>query len=520
MTMNTKGRMVSIVINNEFIKICEVTKGVKNITVHKEVTITTPPNSYFDGAILDIDKLSKAILITLDDNRITTANVVFSVTSTKIATKEVIIPNIKLNKIDGVIQANATEYFPVNIEEYIIQHTILEKVEEEGVQKLKVLVIAAPAKMIEQYYQLASKTSMKIQWIDYIGNSTSKALGKQIGSETSVVIQIENDSTIVNIYEDCVLQLQRTIPYGKSIIVNDLVEKENLDYAVALHKLENEQLIHEAFDEDVLTDNLRYLVSNINRVMDYYISRSGKVIEKAYIIGMATRIKGFTQLMANELHVQLINITEFKDVVYDKKSYVDESVLPSYISNIGALIAPVNFVPKVLVAEGKKKNTGKLYALIMVCSLVMAAALVVIPMIGMMSAKATRDSLQNEVDNLRDIEVVVNDYYVAKDKAADADAFAALTANNNDTLQNFIKVLEEKMPSDMKFTSMSVSSGAVTVSGTAGSKSSLAELIEQLNAQKSVADVTLASETEAKDSSGIVIVTFSMTCTFSNVEAE
>ncbi len=518
MTLNTRGKIVSIVINNEFFKICEVTKGVKNATIHKVATVATPADCYYDGAILDMNGLSKAIRVALDDNRITTTNVVFSITSTKIATKEVVIPNVKTNKIKGIIQANANEYFPVNIDEYIVQYIVQDKIEEDGVPKLKVLVMAAPSKMIDEYYLLASKLSLKVNAIDYIGNSTAQVLRHQIGNETSVFIQVENDSTIVNIFENNVLQLQRTIPYGKSVVVNEVMSEENLHYQAAYEKLQQEEILHKEFDGDPLTENLRYMVSNINRVMDYYISRgANKGLEKAYIIGGATTMKNFVELMTAELHVQLINMTEFKDVTIDRKGYIDEREVMTYTSNIGALIDPVNFVPKLMVEEEKKKGTGKFYAMVMVGSIVIAFAMVAVPMIGMLTSMSTRDSLQRDVDNMKDIEGVVNEYYKAKDMADDATAFKALTVNPDDSLYEFITMLETKMPADVTITSMNVASGAVSLTGTATSKSSVAKFIQQLQAEPNVSAVYVASETEAKDNTDSIIATFSLTCVFSNI---
>lgn len=519
MALKTRGKVVSIVINNEFVKLCEVTKGAKNITVHKIVTMETPTDCFYDGAILDMNGLSKAIRVTLDDNRIATNNVVFTVTSTKIATKEIVIPNIKTNKIAEMIQANAGDYFPVNIDEYILQHNVLEKMEEDGTQKLKVLVMAAPAKMIDEYYMLASKLNLNVEMIDYIGNSTSQAIKKNIGNEISLVIQIENDSTIVNIFEHNVLQLQRTIPYGKSVIVNEVAEQTHLDYDGAYCKLQDEEILHSSFDGDALTENLRYLVSNINRVMDYYVSRNAnRVIEKAYILGGATTIKNFVELMAKELNVTLVNIKEFKDVIIDKKGYIDERLVSSYLSNIGAFIAPVNFIPKTLIEEEKKKGSTKFYLLAMTGAVVIAAALVLVPLVGMLSAQSTRDSLKSDVEQMKDVEAIVNEYYKAKDMADDVKAFRALTVNNDDVLHEFITELEGKLPSDVTITSMNVVSGAVSVSGTASSKASVAKTIQQLQTVDNVEAVNVASETESKDNTDTIVVTFSLTCTFINLD--
>ena len=37
--VKAKGKLVSIVINNEYIKICEITKTGKNVIVHKTVIL-------------------------------------------------------------------------------------------------------------------------------------------------------------------------------------------------------------------------------------------------------------------------------------------------------------------------------------------------------------------------------------------------------------------------------------------------------------------------------------------------
>ena len=105
-----KGKLVSIVINNEYIKICEITKSGKNSVVHKTVTIPAPEDCYVDGVIEQTDVLAKAIKVVMDEHRFNANNVAFSISSPRLATKEVLIPNVKANKIDKLVQANATEY--------------------------------------------------------------------------------------------------------------------------------------------------------------------------------------------------------------------------------------------------------------------------------------------------------------------------------------------------------------------------------------------------------------------------
>lgn len=512
-------RIVSISINNEYIKVCEMSRKNKgNVIIHKAVTVETPPRCYGDGTIRDRAALAKAVKIAMDSNRMESTRAIFSIASTKVATKEVIIPNVKPNRIGEIIFTNASEYFPVQLEEYIINYTVLEKIQEEGQEpKIKVMVMAMPETMVNAYYDLASSLGLRVYAIDFVGNSTNQALKLQVDNAPSVVIQVENDATIVNIYDNNVLQLQRTIPYGKSVVVNALMDESRLKYEPALRKLQEEPIIHKNFDGDPVTESLRYLITNVSRIIDFYTSRNAsRVMEKAYIIGNATTINGFADLFANELKLPIESIDILKGVLTDKKTYVEESMIPSYIINIGAFIAPVNFVPHTVTDETKAEGDMRIFRVMLGASIVGAILLVGGSAAMMASARAERDTAQASVNTIKGIESVVNDYYEAKDIATDALAFQLLTMNNDDVLSEFIENLEKNIPSDISIRSMSVSNGEVTISGITSSKSSLGLLIQKLKSIHNVKDVLVGSESEAIDTDDVVSATFSLTCTFVN----
>lgn len=509
-----KGKLVSIVINNEYIKICEITKSGKNSVVHKTVTIPAPEDCYVEGVIEQTDVLAKAIKVVMDEHRFNANNVAFSISSPRLATKEVLIPNVKANKIDKLVQANATEYFPVNMDEYIIQYTVLEKVEDQGQEKIKLMVAAVPSEVVESYYGLAKALGLKVAFVDYAGNSTYQIMKQQIGPEVSLVIQVENDGTVINIFKDNVLQLQRNVPYGKSMLVNAVMEKYGLKYEAATAKLQNETLLHSRFDGDEVTESLRYMASNINRVIDYYVSRNRISIQKAYLIGHSTSIKGFATLLSNELNMPIEKVERLKNIALDKKAYVEEATLTSYVTNLGAVIDPVDFIPKRLIESGARKENTKTLIVGFVGALAVSALLVLIPLVQVVALNAEIGSLNKSIKKLSIINDVVNEYYSAKDKYNDIAAFAALTSDSDDALQDFVDYLEKNVPSDVVISGFTISSGAVSISGKAGSKASVALLIQQLQKNPAILNVDVPTISESKDSLGISQATFSLSCTF------
>lgn len=515
--VKAKGKLVSIVINNEYIKICEITKSGKNVTVHKTVTIPTPDECYEDGVLENIPDLAKAIKGIMDEHRFSSNNIAFSISSPRLATKEVLIPNVKGDKIAKIVQANATEYFPVNMDEYIIQHTFLEKVEDQGQEKIKLMVAAVPSEVAESYYNLAKTLGLKVAFIDYAGNSTYQIMKQQIGPEVSLVIQVENDGTVINIFKENVLQLQRMVPYGKSMLVNAVMDKYGLKYDAATAKLQNETLLHSRFDGDEVTESLRYMASNINRVIDYFVSRSRVSIQKAYLIGHSTSIKGFATLLSNELNMPIEKVERLKNIAMDKKAYVEEATLTSYVTNLGSVIDPVDFVPKRMVEAGTKKENTKMIITGFFGAVAVSALLIVIPLVQIVALNAQIGTLNKDVNKLSDVNGIVNEYYLAKDKYNDLSAFASLTSDSDDSLQNFVSYLEKNMPSDVTVTNFNVTSGTVSISGKSKSKDSIAKFIQQLQKSSAISNVDVPSITETKSNTGAVEASFSISCVFTDM---
>ena len=92
---------------------------------------------------------------------------------------------------------------------------------------------------------------------------------REISAETTLVVQIQEDNSTINILKNNVLQLQRIVPYGKSMVVQTIVEEKGIDEYEAEEMLGTEELIHDHFDDDPVTNSLRYLTNNIGRVVEY-----------------------------------------------------------------------------------------------------------------------------------------------------------------------------------------------------------------------------------------------------------
>lgn len=525
--MAKSNKVLTIDITNESITIIEVTPSVKKQTdVHNALIFETPEDAYEDGMIKDVERVAGAIREQLNAKGITNKNVIFVLTSTRVVNREVLIPEVKENKIREIVNANVSEYFPVNIEDYVVSHSILDHITAEDKSKqLKLMVVAAPISMVKSYYELGSMLGVNVQSIDYVGNAMLQLIKTQTSSSmTTMVIQLGSESTILNIVQGDTLLLQRTVPYGTDAVVTEVMDEKGVDATTAMTLLQNDRLITVDFDDNAATGAFRYLINNIGRVIDYYVSKNpDKPIDDVYLTGDGALIRGIDGLFKIQLNIQTRIMDSLYNIKFDSK--IDQNVYnPVYlISAIGAAFAPMGF----RLSEVKESKSGgsdyvKGAVAAMVVLIAVGAAASAASIVLKNASQQKRDNLNAQIMAIQDIEQIITDYDNAKAKYEDAKIMYDQTRTLNENVSMFIEALEANQPKDMIITEYSSDEEQVTLTGSSDTYDSIAKLIIQLKQVECIdnAFVTAIDEVE-DDDTGEITYTFSLQCNFvSMVEEE
>ena len=493
-------KVLGIEIGTSKIRICEADYKAKNPKVYQSISINTPEGVVNDGEIILNEQLISVMKDALQIHKIKTKQIVFSMNSTKIASREIIIPFVKENKISDLIKANASDYFPVDLELYELGHTILATLEnEKGVKQYKVLVLAAPKMMIQSYFQLAGAIGCTVTAMDYCGNSIYQAVRNHCGNGVEMVIKVDENSTLVTIIENQAISLQRTVAYGVDDAVFTVMNMAALgrqDYEGAVALMREKNILEEEIEQ-----SLSYLVGGIARVVDYYSRNGGAPIEKAYLTGMGEDFKGLPELISKNIDIPLSPLTAMEGLQLDK--YFKDTGFGEYISCIGAAIAPLGFMPekdakhKNMELMPKSQDMEKVAILVLVGGVVIAAVLVISSTIGLKSVQSENKKLKARIEELKPAEEVYQQHLQQKYTYDKLNFFYDSTINPNEELVAFVEEMEEKMPSSLNVMSFSADSEGVTMSLTVSDKSEAAKLIQQFRSFESVGDVVVSSITDS-----------------------
>lgn len=550
MAMNN--RVLSIEIGNSFTKICEIDYKVKKPKVYKVLTVETPEGVVVDGMLQPTQEYADHLVNALGTNGIHTKRVIFTISSTRVASREVQIPNVKANKIEALVKTNANDYFPVDLTQYEIGHYLAGGLTEEG--KLRVMALAVPKALLDSYYQLAQMCGWEVECFDYSSNSLYQILRDEKTETVTMMIKIDENSTIVTVLSAGKVLLQRTVAYGVQDAIETMIASGA--YAVndpmsAVERFQKKTCLNRVLhqgdkvweenagrweDEDAgnvevtaarqkITASLEPLIVGVSRVIDFYDSRNGDTpIERTYVTGLGGSFSGMSKLFTNCLERKVHTLSEMDDKIGMSKAI--RSTRPAaYISCLGAVLAPVGLIDK---SQQKTKGmtvvSGTNYTFVSVAVLVLGVilsiAMAVTSLTRYFGTVAENVALQARVEELQPAQTVYNEYLST---AAQYDKYKYLyeyTENPNENLVEFINELEQILPDSFYTDSFSSDQTGISMTVNVEGKAAAARTILNIRNMESIEDVQISNITDNQDEMGGSWVMFSMTGTYRELSDE
>ena len=550
MAMNN--RVLSIEIGNSFTKICEIDYKVKKPKVYKVLTVETPEGVVVDGMLQPTQEYADHLVNALGTNGIRTKRVIFTISSTRVASREVQIPNVKANKIEALVKTNANDYFPVDLTQYEIGHYLAGGLTEEG--KLRVMALAVPKALLDSYYQLAQMCGWEVECFDYSSNSLYQILRDEKSEKVTMMIKIDENSTIVTVLSAGKVLLQRTVAYGVQDAIETMIASgvyavndpmsavERFQKKTCLNRVlhQGDKLWEENAgrweDEDAgnvevtaarqkITASLEPLIVGVSRVIDFYDSRNSDTpIERTYVTGLGGSFSGMSKLFTNCLERKVHTLSDMDDKIGMSKAI--RSTRPAaYISCLGAVLAPVGLIDK---SQQKGKGmtvvSGTNYTFVSVAVLVLGVilsiAMAVTSLTRYFGTVAENVALQARVEELQPAQTVYNEYLST---AAQYDKYKYLyeyTENPNENLVEFINELEQILPDSFYTDSFSSDQTGISMTVNVEGKAAAARTILNIRNMESIEDVQISNITDNQDEMGGSWVMFSMTGTYRELSDE
>lgn len=543
-------KVLSIEISRTLVKVCEVDYKAKTSKVYQCFTFMTPSGAYEDGYIMEAENFGNYLKGQLAAHGVKNNKVVFTVTSARIANREVFIPFVKEKQIGSIVESNAKDYFPVDINGYQVAHNVIDIVENNGSKQYKLLVLAAPKDMLESYFLLAKMAGLSVEAIDYSGNSIVPVIKNAVENDTTMIIKVDEHATLLTIMKNKAVVMQRNLTMGADVAIETVQDMDAFGteqtYDDALNMLRGKTLIRKTFDEAAyddadengneaynnarieLTDSLRSLVSGIIRVVDYYNSRNSEDPIKKYLLtGFGGDFSGLSKLLTNEIGSKVTVLSHVNGINLDKSIDSQRVSFGEYIACIGAAISPIDFIPdeRKKGAKGANKkeggniftkdlsdlNTDQIMLILGVVGILVAISMAAITYVKYFEVKIARDALESKVEELKPYQTIYDDYNNAVRLSDDVQTMYNLTVDSNEQIVLFLAEMQIKMPRSIAVESIESDKESLAVTMNVTSKEDVGKAIEAFRTFDAVKDVEFEQAVFTEDQSGAPVWNFTVT---------
>jgi type IV pilus assembly protein PilM len=324
------------------------------LIIDRTFTVDTPEGSVADGNILNSVNLSRVVEGLLVGNGINIKDASITSNGTQIINREIIVPAAAGEELDTLVKYEIQQYLPINMDDYVVQYSILEEFKQDDLTKYRVLVVTYPHRLAKQHYELLNNANLKPSVLDVTFNSINKLFNdvklvnnkEYNNSGSNAFIDMGAETLNVNIYNDGKLDFTRIIKSGGHLIDRLISRKLGINFEEAEQKKLNlgsisDTLLFGDAESDIINklivEAVDEWIEELGRIIQFYKNKKqGNKVDKIYIHGGSSNLKGMEEYLSQKLNIQVERIESLNNVVLGNA--VNAADLNRYLNAIGAII--------------------------------------------------------------------------------------------------------------------------------------------------------------------------------------
>ena len=534
-------RVLSIETGVWWTKVAVIETHKNTSRVAMVFSFRTPEHAIEDGFIRDKENFDKALKKELRKHSVGERDVVFTISSSRVVTRDVSIPLVKDKQIEGIVASQAREYFPMDISGFTISYKKLDTVQTEDGKMIRLLLVAVPDTLLNNYASYAQEAGFHIETFDYIGNS-AVSLIKKGTTDNAVVVQLEEQATIVSVIADKKLLFQRVAPYGYGTAISAVLshsvlgvydEFEAFDFLMehdVLHDMpfaaeyanlgtgrENrEELLEEAFTD--IRDALQYHTRVVYTALDYYKNQTQNEFQgRLHLIGDGARFAGMRGLVQAEIPLDAARTDYIAISSFTNPKHPDipkDGDIISFLSVIGALTAPMDIKPQEMREQAVKKSSVRNAYIIFSAAALIAVVMVLISSLKYMFALTEQKSLEARIGQLSYIQQIFDENTAANLEKTQYQAFDEGTWTENERFAELITQLEKNLPTTASVQSIMVTESLININVTSDAKLTTAQLLMNLEEIPFLGNIAIPSMAEITDDAGNTVWQYTVSASY------
>ncbi len=308
---------LGIDIGTSAIKVIELSKKGERIKLENfgelksQALYQKPFRSFEKNTLLLLtDEVALAIKGILKEANIQSRLVSFSIPDYSSFFTNFELPPMTAEELPEAVNFEARRQIPLPISELALDWQIISgkpSLDKKGGEKIKILLVAVPLEVINQYQEIAKKSGLELLALEaevfgLIRSLTDKEMG------LVSIIDIGAQSTTVNIVEKAILKTSNSFDTGGNELTRVIAQSRSIDFWEA-DELKGKYGLLQGKDEDVsnvLFPLIDSMIQEIENSIKNFYQLDGKEISKFILAGGAAYLPGFSEYLSQKLQKEVI----------------------------------------------------------------------------------------------------------------------------------------------------------------------------------------------------------------------
>ena len=316
-------KMVGIDVGTASVKVVEISRWgqgktlenygeIKSVSLFKEQFRSVEKGNY----LLSNYFVSRAVRAILDEARIKTKAVIFSIPDFSTFCTSFELPPMSAKEVGDAVYYNAPQYIPLPVTETTLDWKIISGTPGDKKSTLKIFLVAIPNQTIQDYQKVAQLAGLEL----YAVEAESLALARSlVGENRSCVclVDIGVQSTTINIVDKRNLKKSYSFDFAGSQLTYAISSALGLGHVEAEELKNKEGLIS---SKESISKTLYLLIDplllEVKKVLsDFYIQES-KEVDLIYLTGGTSALPGLKEYFSEILKKKVEVPNCFADLLY------------------------------------------------------------------------------------------------------------------------------------------------------------------------------------------------------------
>lgn len=338
-------QLLGLDMGSFYLKTAKIVKSGRKHRLKKFGFVPIPVNTVVDGSIMNTYEMNDAVKTLLAKERLGDKYCAISIAGHGIISRIVSMPQLSADEFRKALKGEMETHIPHDINE-IYYDGIRTGVFEEG--KERVILIAARQDLVGDFMQVARNAGIRPMSVEIDASALANVFEVNYPEEmdgTVAILNIGASKVNVLVLSKGAISFFRDVPNGGNFITEEITRRLKVSFQQAESLKSGEQTSDDSIlpnqVEEVVADVAKNMVSDIQRVFDYYANiNPDDQIQKIFITGGTTRSHTFVTVLRSLMQVPVEKMNPFKEIVVPP-NVLDHEQMESYahIAAIGLGLA-------------------------------------------------------------------------------------------------------------------------------------------------------------------------------------